>query len=303
MPKAVIFDVDGTLIDSVDPPAKSWQDAFGEYGREIPFDDIRSQIGNQLMPVFLSEYDIEAFGEELEERWGVILKERYLSTVEAFPGVRTLFEHLRSEGLRIAVASSSKRDELETSKPARPVRQLAIVRGRGRRACVMSRPMAWTLATVLCAGCALATATPPQVEVAAVELRGAGLLDQTLSVTLCVTNPNNSELAFRRIQVAVDAAGRPLAEGVSEAPVRLPPRSSVLVPFTVVSTVRNLVPQLFGVLSSGAVEYRVHGSITLETLGITVPFSRSGRLGLLTGGQQLLADAVAPRTLRCTTPG
>jgi len=83
MPKAVIFDVDGTLIDSVDPPAKSWQDAFGEYGREIPFDDIRSQIGNQLMPVFLSEYDIEAFGEELEERWGVILKERYLSTRSA----------------------------------------------------------------------------------------------------------------------------------------------------------------------------------------------------------------------------
>ncbi len=63
----------------------------------------------------------------------------------------------------------------------------------------MSRPVAWTLATVLCAGCALATATPPQVEVAAVELRGVGLLYQTLGVTLCVTNPNNSELAFRRI--------------------------------------------------------------------------------------------------------
>jgi len=42
MPKAVIFDVDGTLIDSVDLHAKSWQDAFSEYGRDIPFDDIRS---------------------------------------------------------------------------------------------------------------------------------------------------------------------------------------------------------------------------------------------------------------------
>jgi len=59
-----------------------------------------------------------------------------------------------------------------------------------------------------------------------------------------------------------------LADGFSEAPVRLPPRSSTLVRFTVVSTVRNLVPQLFGVLSTGAVEYRLHGSITLETLGI-----------------------------------
>ena len=164
----------------------------------------------------------------------------------------------------------------------------------------MSRSFAWTAAALLCTGCALATATPPQVEVAAVELRGPGLLDQTLGVTLCVTNPNASELAFRRIRVAVDAAGSPLADGASEMPVRLPPQSSVLVPFTVVSTVRNLGPQLLGVLGTGAVEYRAHGSITLDTLGITVPFSRSGRLGLLTTGRELLADAIAPASLRCT---
>ncbi len=146
----------------------------------------------------------------------------------------------------------------------------------------------------------MATATPPQVEVAAVELRGVGLLDQTLGVTLCISNPNASELAFRRIQAAVDAAGSPLAEGTSEAPVRLPPRSSTLVPFIVASTVRNLGPQLLDVLATGSVEYRVYGSITLETLGITVPFSRSGRLGLLTAGRELLADAIAPAGLRCT---
>lgn len=151
----------------------------------------------------------------------------------------------------------------------------------------------------MCTGCVLATAAPPQVEVASVRLRDAGLLDQTLDVTLCVTNPNASELAFRRIRVAVEAAGSPLAEGASGAPVRLPPQSSVLVPFTVVSTVRNLGPQLLGVLGTGTVEYRVHGSITLGTLGLAVPFSRSGRLGLLTAGRELLADAVAPTGLRC----
>jgi len=152
----------------------------------------------------------------------------------------------------------------------------------------------------VCTGCALATATPPQVEVAAVQVRGIGLLDQTLGVTLCVTNPNNSELAFRRIQVAVDAAGSPLAEGISEAPVFLPPHTATLVPFTVVSTMRNLLPQFVGVLRAGAVEYRLHGSITLDTLGIAVPFSRSGRFGVLAAGQALLADAVVPTGLRCT---
>lgn len=159
-------------------------------------------------------------------------------------------------------------------------------------------PFAW-LTALLCTGCALAMATPPQVEVASVRLRDIGLLDQTLDVTLCVTNPNASELAFRRIRVAVEAAGSPLAEGTSGAPVRLPPQSSVLVPFTVVSTVRNLGPQLLGVLGIGTVEYRVHGSITLDTLGLAVPFSRSGRLGLLTAGRELLADTIAPAGLRC----
>lgn len=81
--------------------------------------------------------------------------------------------------------------------------------------------------------------------------------------------------------------------------MRLPPQSSVLVPFAVVSTVRNAVPQLLGVLGTGAVEYRVHGSIVLDPLGLAVPFSRSGRLGLLTGERELLADAIEPAGLRC----
>ena len=44
----------------------------------------------------------------------------------------------------------------------------------------------------------LATATPSLVEVQQVELRGMGLLDQSLQVTLCVTNPNDTELDLRR---------------------------------------------------------------------------------------------------------
>ena len=166
----------------------------------------------------------------------------------------------------------------------------------------MNRSIAATLLALVCTGCALVTATPPQVEVASIQLRAAGLLDQALAVTLCVTNPNASELSFRRIAVGVDVAGRPLAEGVSGTAVRLPPESSVLVPFTVVTTARNLGPQLLAVLGTGVVDYRLHGTVTLDTLGISVPFSRSGRLGLLGAGEGLLADAASPSTLRCTPP-
>jgi hypothetical protein len=37
MPKAVIFDVDGTLVDSVDLHAHAWVDAFRDFGHQVDF--------------------------------------------------------------------------------------------------------------------------------------------------------------------------------------------------------------------------------------------------------------------------
>jgi len=115
MIKAAIFDVDGTLIDSVDCHARAWQDAFRDFGHEIPFEDIRRQIGkggDQLMPMFLSAEEIDARGEELEEHRGRILRERYFPLIRPFPAARELLERVRQDGLRIVLASSAKEDEL-----------------------------------------------------------------------------------------------------------------------------------------------------------------------------------------------
>jgi HAD superfamily hydrolase (TIGR01549 family) len=115
MPSAVIFDVDGTLIDSVDLHAQAWKDAFEQFGKQPSFADVRAQIGkgaDQLMPVFLSRDELRRFGEQLEEFRGQLYKREYLSRVRAFPEVRALFERVRAEGKQIALASSAPRDEL-----------------------------------------------------------------------------------------------------------------------------------------------------------------------------------------------
>ncbi len=73
MPKAVIFDVDGTLVDSVDQHARAWQDAFRDFGYDFDFQAIRGQIGkggDQLMPVFLPRDVLEQKGEALESTAG-----------------------------------------------------------------------------------------------------------------------------------------------------------------------------------------------------------------------------------------
>lgn len=119
MIKAVIFDIDGTLVDSVDLHARAWQEAFRHFGREFPFEEVRRQIGkggDQLMPVFLSKEELERFGEELEEYRGELFKREYMPRVRAFPEVRALFERVRRGGRRVVLASSAKADEVEVYK-------------------------------------------------------------------------------------------------------------------------------------------------------------------------------------------
>ena len=162
--------------------------------------------------------------------------------------------------------------------------------------------MGWRAASLalVTSGCALATADPPRVTVASVQLRGAGLLEQDFEVGLCAFNPNAQKLVLRRINVGIDVAGTPLADGVSETEVRLPPHQSVLVPFAVTTTIRNIGPQLATILANGAVPYRLHGTVQLTGFpGFTVPFSRDGRLDLLTASQALLADPSAPVGVDC----
>lgn len=66
--------------------------------------------------------------------------------------------------------------------------------------------------------------------------------------------------------------------------------ASVLVPFTAGTTARNLGSQLWDVARSGGVEYRLRGSVQLDgPLGISLPFSRTGQLGLLAAGAWLLS--------------
>ena len=119
MIQAVIFDIDGTLLDSVDLHAECWLATFYRFGIEASFSDVRKQIGkggDQLMPVFMSEEDIKERGAEIEEYRSALFKRDYLPKVRAFPKVRELFERIRHEGVKTVLASSAKKDEIGSYK-------------------------------------------------------------------------------------------------------------------------------------------------------------------------------------------
>jgi HAD superfamily hydrolase (TIGR01549 family) len=119
MIEAIIFDIDGTLLDSVDLHARAWQEAFRHFGHEVAFEDVRKQIGkggDQLLPVFLTKEELQKEGEALSDFRGKLFKDKYLGSVKPFPGVRKLFETVKAHGQRPALASSAKPDELEIYK-------------------------------------------------------------------------------------------------------------------------------------------------------------------------------------------
>jgi HAD superfamily hydrolase (TIGR01549 family) len=117
--EAVIFDIDGTIVDSVDLHARAWQRTFAKFGKNILFEAIRSQIGkgaDQLLPVYFSKEELEQFGKAMESYRGELFKKEFLPKVKGFPKVRELFERIKRDKKKIALGSSAKQDELKRYK-------------------------------------------------------------------------------------------------------------------------------------------------------------------------------------------
>ncbi len=119
MIRAVIFDIDGTLIDSVDAHAEAWRQAFRHFGKEVAFEAVRSQIGkggDHLLPEFLSPQEIASFGKALEAYRSDLLKREFVPKIRPFPKVRELLERVLADGKHVALASSAKEEELQHYK-------------------------------------------------------------------------------------------------------------------------------------------------------------------------------------------
>jgi phosphoglycolate phosphatase-like HAD superfamily hydrolase len=115
MPKATIFDLDGTLLDSVDLHAQAWHEAMAKFGHDVSFEQARSQIGkggDKLIPVFLSHDEQRDHGKDLESWRGERFKSAYLPLVRPFSAVPDLLRRVRDAGVKIAIGTSAKKEEL-----------------------------------------------------------------------------------------------------------------------------------------------------------------------------------------------
>ncbi len=115
--EAVIFDLDGTLVDTNGAHVEAWHRAFHEIGHEVPRSRIVREIGkggDKLVPSILGEEGDEREGEALRAAHGThFLAIASSEEFHVFPGAEALLGELRRRAIATAIATSSQREHLD----------------------------------------------------------------------------------------------------------------------------------------------------------------------------------------------
>lgn len=112
----ILFDVDGTLVDSNDLHAEAWMKALVKFGHVVNANEIKPWIGKGGDKILADLIGLDPEGSEAKaigDLRAEIFKTQYVSRVKAFPCARELLHDLKAQGFQIAIATSARDDELE----------------------------------------------------------------------------------------------------------------------------------------------------------------------------------------------
>lgn len=110
MLNTVVFDLDGTLLDTLDDLAGSVNYALRKHGlRECSLQEVRSFLGNGIVRLMQNAVKNAVEGVAFEEVFQTFRShylEHCLDTTQPYPGILPMMEKLRESGVKIAIVSN-----------------------------------------------------------------------------------------------------------------------------------------------------------------------------------------------------
>ncbi|WP_141731758.1 HAD family hydrolase [Oligoflexus tunisiensis] len=113
--EAVLFDVDGTLVQSNEMHASAWAEVLQRFGHEITAAEVWPLIGkggDKILPELIGIDAESPEGKEITEARTKIFIEHYAPRVKAIPCASELVDYLQKQGKKIVIATSASKEEL-----------------------------------------------------------------------------------------------------------------------------------------------------------------------------------------------
>ena len=131
--EAVIFDLDGSLVDSM----WMWRaidiEYLGRFGIPLP-EDLQSQIEgmcfNETALYFKEHFPIADPIEKIKEDWNRMAWDKYANEVPLKPGIPEFLDNCRANGIKLGIATSNSRELMDN---------IALVHGlQNHFSCIMT---------------------------------------------------------------------------------------------------------------------------------------------------------------------
>ena len=132
--EAVIFDLDGTLVDSMGMWKEIDVDFLGRFGYTVPENlqkEIEGMSFSETAAYFQNRFSLPMSLDKIKACWNEMAMEQYSNKIRLKPGAEDFLKSLKQKQIRTGIATSNSRELVEAVTGANGVRDLfdAVVVG------------------------------------------------------------------------------------------------------------------------------------------------------------------------------
>ena len=119
-PKAVLFDMDGVIYDSMSNHSVSWHEAMKDFGLDMPYEGAYQYEGMRgvetIRTLARAQWHRELTDDEAREMYAhkakLFAEQCLLTPARIMPGIKTLMQQIKADGLKICVVTGSAQHAL-----------------------------------------------------------------------------------------------------------------------------------------------------------------------------------------------